>query len=228
MDDFYKKWKEDKKYRTKIKLLAYTFFIIIVSIYALSINDNTPNNNINEEKKDDKEIINSNENIITIPKNYTYNINITIDNDNYSYYGKKTPQEEIITKETPTSITNYRYFDNEYYIQIDDIYQKTTKEDVYDIATYNYLNLTNINKYLSKSTKNNNEYWVYLKDVILGNDSNDYFIINLSNNHINIDYTELIKEFNPNISKYLVDIKIESNEWKRWNNVKKERRREFK
>lgn len=210
MDDFYKKWKEDKRYRTKIKLLAYTVFVIIVSIYALSINDNIPNTS--QEKKDDKEIINPKEDTISIPENYTYNINVTIDNGNYSYQGKKTPQEETITKETPSGITNYRYFDNEYYVLIDDMYQITTKEDVYDVVNYNYLNLANINRYLSKSTKNINEYWVYLKDVILGNESDDYFIITVNDNHISINYTNLIKEFNPNISKYLVDIKIESNE----------------
>ena len=212
MDDFYKKWKEDKKYRTKIKLLAYTAFVIIVSIYALSINDNIPNNNTNYENNHNKETINTKENTIAIPNSYTYNINVTIDNEFYSYQGKKTLEEETITKETSNGITNYRYFNNEYYVLIDEIYQITTKEDVYDVVNYNYLNLANINRYLSKSTKNINEYWVYLKDVILGNESDDYFIITINDDHINIDYTNLIKEFNPNISKYLVDIKIESNE----------------
>ena len=222
MNDFYIKWKEDKRYRTKIKLILYTAFVAIVSIYAISSTRNTLNDNsINEKKYEDK-IINNNSNVINIPQNYTYKINITINDDNYLYYGKKTNSEETITKETQHSITNYRYFDNEYYVQVDDVYQKTTKEDVYDVVNYNYINLTNINKYLSESTKQDNQYLVYLKDVILGNDSNDYFIVKANNNYINIDYTPLIKEFNPNIEKYIVDIELEDKEWKRWNNVKRE------
>ena len=39
MNEFLEKWKNDKKYRTKIKLLAYIAFFVIVSIYALSLNN---------------------------------------------------------------------------------------------------------------------------------------------------------------------------------------------
>jgi len=215
MNEFYTKWKNDKRYRTKIKLLLYTVFVLIVSIYAISINKNTPSNTSNLNLNSSNQIDNNkshidNSNVFNVPENYTYRINITIDSNNYSYYGNKSSKEEIITKETSNRITNYRYLNNEYYVLIDDNYQKTTRDEVYDIVNYNYLSLANINKYLSKAQKNVNQYSVYLKDVILGNDSNDYFIIIVNDNHLNIDYTKLIKEFNPDVEKYIVDIRIES------------------
>jgi len=217
MNEFYTKWKNDKRYRTKIKLLLYTVFVFIVSIYALSINKNIPSNtsnfNINNlNQNNSKETPINNSNVFNVPESYTYRINITIDNNNYLYYGEKTPQEEVITKETSSGITNYRYLNNEYYVLTDNNYQKTSKDEVYDIVNYNYLNLSNINKYLSKAQKNVNQYSVYLKDVIFGNESNEYFVIIVNDNHLNIDYTKLIKEFNPDIEKYIVDIRLEPKE----------------
>ena len=90
-----------------------------------------------------------------------------------------------------------------------DIYVKTTKDEVYDIVNYNYLNLETINEYLSKATANNNQYLVYLKDIILGNDSEDYFVILINDKTIDIDYTPLMKQFNSKINNYKVTIKIE-------------------
>lgn len=209
MNDFLEKWKNDKKYRTKIKLLAYTGFVVIVSIYALSINGKTPSNNNQYNNFSNFEFTN---NTFDIPKEYTYKINVNIDDDTYVYSGKKTNSEETIKKEHNGTITEYRYFNNEYYILMDDVYQLTTKETIYNPVNYNYLNLTNINTYLSKAKKINNMYNVYIKDVVLGNETDHYFTILVNDNHINIDYTPLVNEFDYNIQKYLVDIIIEKNE----------------
>ena len=65
------------------------------------------------------------------------------------------------------------------------------------------------NVYLSKSIKQDNQYIVYLKDIILGDNTDDYIIIEKNDNKINIDYTTLINNFNKNINKCLVNIKIE-------------------
>ena len=80
---------------------------------------------------------------------------------------------------------------------------------MYDIVNINYINLNTINEYLKTSHKNNNQYIVYLKDIILENESDDYFIILVNDNEINIDYTPLEKIINNNIEKYKVHIKIE-------------------
>ena len=103
------------------------------------------------------------------------------------------------------------------------MYVKTTKDEVYDIVNYNYINLESINTYLNKATNNNDQYLVYLKDIILGNNSEEYFVILVNNNKINIDYTPLMQEFNENIFKYTVDIEILEKEWKRWNNGKRKK-----
>ena len=96
MNDFLEKWKNDKKYRTKIKLLAYTGFVVIVSIYALSINGKTPSNNNQYNNFSNFEFTN---NTFDIPKEYTYKINVNIDDNTYVYSGKKTNSEETIKKE---------------------------------------------------------------------------------------------------------------------------------
>lgn len=217
MNDFYTKWKNDKKYRTKIKLLAYTIFVLIVSAYALSINKNTSltNNDYNNTSTNDYNTSINESNSFSLPEIYSYNIDININDKYYNYYGNKTLKEKTIIKQIDEEITNYRYLNNEYYILIDNNYIKTTKDEVYDIVNYNYINIDNINAYLTKAKKNANEYTVYLKDVILGYDSTDYFTITINNNFITIDYTNLMKQFDRNIEKYLINIKIEK-EWKRW------------
>lgn len=213
MDDFLEKWKKDTKYRTKVKLLVSTLFVIFVSVYALTLPpaENTLDDLSDENKQlEDNTSINtdSNKSIIKVPNNYTYKINITIDESNYKYYGEKNINQTTITKETTDTIKNYIYENNEYYVKDNDLYVKTTKDEVYDIVNYNYINLESINTYLNKATNNNDQYLVYLKDIILGNNSEEYFVILVNNNKINIDYTPLMQEFNENIFKYTVDIEI--------------------
>ena len=70
------------------------------------------------------------------------------------------------------------------------------------------LNINNINTYLKNATKTSNQYIVNIKDIILGDNSTDYFVILINNNKISIDYTPLIKHFNNQITTYTVDITI--------------------
>lgn len=209
MNSFIEKWKTDHKYQTKIKLILYVVFFVVTSTYILSLNTlsnknvyiNDENINKNRQLGDDS--------IFKVPDNYSYTINIIIDEGHYLYYGQNLNGEMTITKNINNVTTNYIFKDNEYYKLDNKIYVKTTKEDVYDIVNYNYLNLDSINNYLKKSEKINNQYLVYLKDIILGNDSDDYFVIIVNGNQLNIDYAPLMRLFNSNIKKYNVDIKIE-------------------
>jgi len=214
MNKFLEKWKSDKKYQTKIKLLLYTVFVIIVSVYAISINNSNENllpneENTNEVNKEQNETNLDEEDIIKIIENYNYEITITINDDKYKYSGTKNKAEKTIIKEYDDTIINYIYKNNNYYQYIDDNYIITTKDEVYDITSYNYLNLENINQYLKKAIKQNNQYLVYIKDIILGDESEDYFVILVNDDKINIDYTPLMKKFNNQIEKYKVNIKIE-------------------
>ena len=209
MDKFIEKWRSDKKCRAKMKLLLYGIFIFCVSIYAISLNKNVQLNDNDNHHLLDNEVHNRNESIITIPKKYNYIINITIDDNNYKYYGTVFPNKTTITKELNNISINYVYENNEYYIEDNNLYIKTTKDEIYDIIKYNYINLETINEYLSKATKSNNQYLVYLKDIILGNDSDEYLVILINDNTINIDYTPLMKQFNNDIKSYQVSIQIE-------------------
>lgn len=215
MKDFLEKWNKDRRYRTKIKLILYTAFIIFISIYAFTLDTANPNINLKEKQKDQELNKNKEENIIKIPEEYEYTIKINIDEKSYEYTGKKLNDKEYIEKKADDKITNYIYQNNNYYIEDTmktDNYIITTKDEVYDIINYNYINLNTINEYLKKSSKNDNQYIVYLKDIILGNESNDYIVIDINENNIFIDYTVLMKEFNNNLKKYQVIIEITEKE----------------
>lgn len=213
MKDFLEKWKSDKRYRAKIKLLAYTIFIIIIFIYALTL-DTSPRN------YEDISDINNNSiketaDIIKIPEQYEYIIKIKIDDKEYKYSGIQTTEKRTIKKEIDDKVTNYIYQNNQYYLEDSiniDNYVTTAKEEVYDIVNYNYINLTTINEYLKKATKDNNQYLVYLKDIILGNESDRYFVIDINDKNIFVDYTVLMKEFNNNIKTYTVNYEIKEKE----------------
>ena len=212
MEEILEKWKNDKRYRTKIKLLLYTLFVIVVSIYAISL-DRKSTKDIKEDIEEIKVV--TEDNTINLPEEYNYKIDININDIIYKYYGLQTAKTRYITKESNDVITNYIFENNEYYIEDTtkiDNYIKTTREEVYDVINYNYINIDTINTYLSKATKEDNHYLVYLKDIILGNDSDKYFTITKDNNNINIDYTNLMQAFDNNVEKYIIDITIEEKE----------------
>ena len=134
MDNFMEKWKTDKKFRAKIKLLLYGVFLVIVIIYATSLdNKQLPVENetidIIEEKKD----------TITIPTKYKYITEVEIDNDKYTYSGEKNDEQLTISKTNNDKTTDYIFKDNEYYVKEGELYIKTTKDEVYDIVNYNYI-----------------------------------------------------------------------------------------
>ena len=210
MKEFIEKWNSDSRFKTKIKLSLYTLFVVLVAIFAISSKNDISENQFEEEYNQNKQEQNKNiNNIIEIPNKYNYKISININEKYYQYTGTKENQKESITKEAEGVITNYINENNNYYKEYEDSYILTTKEDVYDIVNYNYLKLETINEYLSKSVKRENEYLVYLKDIILGNDSEDYIIITKEDNIINVDYTKLMKNFDKTIENYSIKIEIE-------------------
>ena len=145
---------------------------------------------------------------ISIPDNYSYFINITIDGKEYIYSGEKHSTEKTINKTIDNVTTNYLLRDNDYYMQDNNLYVKITKEEVYDIINYNYIDLNNINNYLNQAIKDDNQYKVYLQDVILDTETKEYFVISINDGTINIDYTPLMKRNNPDIDSYNVSIQI--------------------
>ena len=212
MKDFLTKWKKDKKYQTKIKLLIYTSFVVIVSIFAISNKNVISNNTTNEydnSLNNQKDEIEFNPNFINIPEKYSYTISININDKEYEYTGTKNLIEEKITKKDEETIKNYIYKDGNYYMEDNENYILTTEDELYNLISKNYIELSTINTYISKAINEGNQQIVYLKDIILGNTSDKYIIIEINDNKINIDYTSLINSFDKNINKCLVNINIE-------------------
>lgn len=205
--NFFDKYRNDLKYRAKIKLILYGIFIIIITIYATTLNSNIviPDNETISNNIDD----NNNTNFINISNINEYSVTVNIDDKIINYSYDLLIDKTVITKTIDNVSTNYIYQNNEYYVEDFNLYLKTTKEEVYDIVNYNYLNLDNISSYMSKAINENNQYIIYIKDIVLNQDTNDYFVILVNDNEINIDYTPLVKLFNNNIKKYKVNIKIE-------------------
>lgn len=210
MKNFIEKWKQDSKFKAKVQLGLYLIFIVFVSIIAISGYPDTPTNTTNINNNDNDNNINETTNItIDIPEKYSYTKKIIINQKEYQYTGTKNTQKETITKLVDDTTTNYIYENNNYYKNESETYILTTKEDVYDIVGYNYLQLNTINQYLAASTKEDEKYIVYLKDIILGNDSEEYITITKNENKINVNYTSLMKIFDETIENYTFEVIIE-------------------
>lgn len=213
MKEFIEKWKTDSRFKTKVKLGLYTLFVVFVAIFALSGNANLPEENLENEYNENNNTILNDEISIKIPEEYEYKIKVTKNNNDYKFEGRKQNKKVTIIKTTDNIVTNYIYENNNYYKEENQIYILTEKETVYEPVNYNYINLDTINQYLSKSQKEDNKYLVYLKDIILGNDSEEYITITkntIDNQYqINVDYTPLMKLFDKNIENYLVNINID-------------------
>lgn len=211
MNDFIKKWNSDKKFKAVIKLLLYFLFFIVVAIYAVSSNKNA--SQIDTEKNiENNEIINNQQqqnSIINIGDNYKYTATITINDEQIKYVYSKEQDLLNIKKIRNLIETNYIIENNNYYIKENDNKILTTKDNIYDIVCPNCFDINSINEYLNKGIKENNNYKIYLKDIILAEKGDEYITITTDNNQIYADYTSLLQIFNNQIVKYTVNIKIE-------------------
>ena len=211
MNDFIKKWNSDKKFKAAIKLLLYFLFFIVVAIYAVLSNKNA--SQIDTEKNiENNEIINNQQqknSIINIGDNYKYTATITINDEQIKYVYSKEQGLLNIKKIRNLIETDYIIENNNYYIKENDNKILTTKDNIYDIVCPNCFDINSINEYLNKGIKENNNYKIYLKDIILAEKGDEYITITTDNNQIYADYTSLLQVFNNQIVKYTVNIKIE-------------------
>lgn len=208
MKVFMEKWNSDPRFKVKVKLSLYTFFVVFVAIFAVSARNNIPSNELQDQYDNNTNKEENINNTIKIPNEYNYVIDIIINGNNYQYTGTKNNLKEIIRKQVNGITSNYIYENSSYYKEDSENYILTTKDEVYDIVNYNYINLGTINEYLTKSTKRENQYLIYLKDIILGTDSEEYITITLNENKIDVNYTSLMKSFDKTIENYLVKIEI--------------------
>lgn len=192
------KW-NDKRERAKIELLLYAIFFIGVIIFV-RVGNNISNNNINTS---------DNLFISQINDNYSYDIKININDNNYEYIGKVLGYNSTIEKkDSNTDEYFYKKNDKYYKLDQDNGYILSNKNDIYDVINYDYMDINNIKEYIKTSNNDNGIYKVKISDIILNSSSSDYITIKLDNinNTIEIDYTNLLRINDNNITKAIVTI----------------------
>lgn len=192
------KW-NDKRERAKIELLLYVIFFISVIIFV-RVGNNISNNNINTS---------DNLFISQINDNYSYDIKININDNNYEYIGKVLGYNSTIEKkDSNTDEYFYKKNDKYYKLDQDNGYVLSNENDIYNIISYDYMDINNIKEYIKISNNDNGIYKVKISDIILNSSSSDYITIKLYNinNTIEIDYTNLLRINDNNITKAIVNI----------------------
>ena len=192
------KW-NDKRERAKIELILYAIFFIGVIIFV-RVGNNISNNNINTS---------DNLFISQINDNYSYDIKININDNNYEYIGKVLGYNSTIEKkDSNTDEYFYKKNDKYYKLDQDNGYILFNKNDIYDVINYDYMDINNIKEYIKISNNDNGIYKVKISDIILNSSSSDYITIKLDNinNTIEIDYTNLLRINDNNITKAIVTI----------------------
>lgn len=192
------KW-NDKRERAKIELILYAIFFIGVIIFV-RVGNNISNNNINTS---------DNLFISQINDNYSYDIKININDNNYEYIGKVLGYNSTIEKkENNTDEYFYKKNDKYYKLDQDNGYVLSNKNDIYDVINYDYMDINNIKEYIKTSNNDNGIYKVKISDIILNSSSSDYITIKIDNinNTIEIDYTNLLRINDNNITKAIVTI----------------------
>lgn len=192
------KW-NDKRERAKIELILYAIFFIGVIIFV-RVGNNISNNNINTS---------DNLFISQINDNYSYDIKININDNNYEYIGKVLGYNSTIEKkENNTDEYFYKKNDKYYKLDQDNGYILSNKNDIYDVINYDYMDINNIKEYIKTSNNDNGIYKVKISDIILNSSSSDYITIKIDNinNTIEIDYTNLLRINDNNITKAIVTI----------------------
>lgn len=192
------KW-NDKRERAKIELILYAIFFIGVIIFV-RVGNNISNNNISTS---------DNLFISQINDNYSYDIKININDNNYEYIGKVLGYNSTIEKKENNK-DEYFYKKNDKYYKLDQDngYVLSNENDIYNIISYDYMDINNIKEYIKTSNNDNGIYKVKISDIILNSSSSDYITIKIDNinNTIEIDYTNLLRINDNNITKAIVNI----------------------
>ncbi len=192
------KW-NDKRERAKIELILYAIFFIGVIIFV-RVGNNISNNNINTS---------DNLFISQINDNYSYDTKVNINDNNYEYIGKVLGYNSTIEKkDSNTDEYFYKKNDKYYKLDQDNGYVLSNENDIYNIISYDYMDINNIKEYIKTSNNDNGIYKVKISDIILNSSSSDYITIKIDNinNTIEIDYTNLLRINDNNITKAIVNI----------------------
>ncbi len=190
MKDLFGELGTNPKFKKVAQLAFYSIFVFI-AIILINTAEPAKEDNKNEEK--------NNQNITTeinLPEIYEYKYSINLDDKIYSYQGSASENINTFKKNKDNKITEYKLENNVYYVLNKDKYEETTKEKVYDIIDYEYLDIENINSYLKNSEQENEKYYMYYKDSITGEKTDKYIVIELKTEKVTIDYSKAIDTYN--------------------------------
>ena len=180
----------DPKFNALAKLAFYSLFLIVAIILI-----NTADIGDDSHKEEDNEQQLEGSMVLVMPDNYNYKYSISVDEKIYSYEGMVVDKVNTFKKNKDNEITNYKYEKNSYYQLEEEEYVETLKEEVYDIISYDYLNVDKFKDYLDNASRVDNKYYTYLKDTITGEETDIYILIELDENKVMIDYSKLVDEY---------------------------------
>lgn len=192
---------KDKREKAKIELMLYGIFFIGVIIFSRVMSSTTSNIETNNNEENTSFIT-------SIEDNYEYDIQVVMNDKIYEYYGKVLGNNSTINLKEEDKVNSYYLMNQKYYILEDNNYILIDEEEVYPYINYRYLNINNIKKYISISTKENETYKVKLSDFVLNSDSTDYITITIDegDKSLVVDYTPLFKLTKENTEKVVVNI----------------------
>ena len=197
---------KDKREKAKLELMLYGIFFVGVIIFSrvLSSYDNSvDNDNINQ---------NTQSFITAINDNYEYDMKITFNDKIHEYYGMVLGNNSIVNVKVDDEIKKYYMLNKKYYILEDNNYILVDEEEVYPYVNYRYLNINNIKEYMKIGINENDVYKIRLSDIVLNNESTNYFTITLDegDKSLVIDYTELFKLIKGSTDEVVVNISYDN------------------
>lgn len=179
-ESFFKKLKNDKKYRAKVELSGYAVFIAILVIFLNVSNignnynysaNNVVNGNASAEVEDEGENSNS---FKSLKDNYSYNVDVSIKRKVVSdegvtngdtgddgaleevktvnYNGKSYGDNVIINKVVDNNTVDYYKVGDYYYTKDGDDYKLVNSDIIYDLLESKYVEVAGVKNYIEKAS----------------------------------------------------------------------------
>lgn len=212
---FFKRMKNDSKYKAKVELTGYAIFIIVLIIFLNIFNTggnydysygNNTNNKVSTDNTDKNNDVEEGTSLFDdINNNYSYDVlvDLAIKDDtgntnsyNVNYNGKCYKDNLIINKSYNGETHEYYKFGSEYYIKADDNYSIVKNSDIYDLLDGKYIELSGIKEYINKASLDHftnyssgrKEYVYNLKidSVILGSKETDTIPIKVTSENFKV------------------------------------------
>lgn len=240
-DSFLQKMKNDKKFSAKVQLIGYGIFILALVIYV-NISSLGGNRGIVGNIISHSDFINNGSNIDKndnsllkrLRDNYSYEIsvkvgknslnvltneNVVVD-ENILYSGKNYDKYKEINKMVNDNKMLYYKVDNNYYVSNDNVITLVKDSIVYDVVSFEYLELDKILKLIDKASldhvtdyssgRKESVYHLMVKDVVVNHQKDDVVEIKVEEDNgvlkLNIDYSNLFVLIDDSIVQCNVEV----------------------